>query len=394
MLLKYKYILLLLLVRSAVCHAQIEGTYCQSVHLAYSDCYWFDKEDKIFEHTSTSDDGETWRGTGRYSEKGSTIELHYNTPTQPQQIIPEHPQAFDSIDIHWYNLTDEKQYWFLIEAKDSNGKQVLFVQAEPDVVVLQRHLCNSSYTYTLFDEGWRKVTTFKLNEYSTAASISHNPPSQHSFSNPTTKLKKTKRGLTAQSMWGGIEVEYVQTAPLPPMLEDDGYYDQSCFRNGNLTIEQLRQKPLFKMATTIKLVAFEAKHTRVPLDKNGQLIEGDCKQILALSQQQIDSLADVLYNYNYSDSLTVKRLTVGACYEPRHAILFYNNTGKLFAYLELCFECRGNDTNMRLQAFGDFCEGKYELLENFFRQSGITFFSKDDKTSGIQKTIEEPIISN
>jgi hypothetical protein len=48
-------------------------------------------------------------------------------------------------------------------------------------------------------------------------------------------------------------------------------------------------------------------------------------------------------------------------------------SGKTFAYIELCFECMGHRVSSTRVNTGDFCEQKYELLENFFKDSGILF---------------------
>jgi hypothetical protein len=56
---------------------------------------------------------------------------------------------------------------------------------------------------------------------------------------------------------------------------------------------------------------------------------------------------------------------MGACYQPRNGILFFDKDQKLLAYLEICFECYNINTIKKL---GDlsFIEEDFTLLENLF----------------------------
>lgn len=56
---------------------------------------------------------------------------------------------------------------------------------------------------------------------------------------------------------------------------------------------------------------------------------------------------------------------MGACYQPRNGILFFDKDQKLLAYLEICFECHNINTIKKL---GDlsFEEEDFALLENLF----------------------------
>jgi hypothetical protein len=56
---------------------------------------------------------------------------------------------------------------------------------------------------------------------------------------------------------------------------------------------------------------------------------------------------------------------MGACYQPRNGILFFDKDQKLLAYLEICFECHNINTIKRLGSM-DFEEDDFELLENLF----------------------------
>jgi hypothetical protein len=131
----------------------------------------------------------------------------------------------------------------------------------------------------------------------------------------------------------------------------------------------------FSKASKVQLVSFKRPDSifmggQVPL-KNGAVDYTKLKEIKTLNKIQIDSLTQILYNIGYRGpfftEIDIK------CYNPRNAILFVDMSGKAFAYIELCFECMGHRVSSPMVKTGDFCEQKYELLENFFKGSGIRF---------------------
>lgn len=60
-----------------------------------------------------------------------------------------------------------------------------------------------------------------------------------------------------------------------------------------------------------------------------------------------------------------------SCFNPRNAILFYDNRGNVYEKFIICFECERYRTDHEDINFGDFCEGKWELLKAFFKSAGI-----------------------
>ncbi|MDZ7935988.1 MAG: hypothetical protein U5M51_13690 [Emticicia sp.] len=89
-----------------------------------------------------------------------------------------------------------------------------------------------------------------------------------------------------------------------------------------------------------------------------------------LNKSDIKSLTNVLYNHSFSGK---KYEVEMACYTPRNAIIFYDDRGFAFEWIEICFECtQYKKTSAKVQA-GDFCIGKYELLQAFFKKKGIKY---------------------
>jgi hypothetical protein len=105
--------------------------------------------------------------------------------------------------------------------------------------------------------------------------------------------------------------------------------------------------------------------------KKGILNQERVKETITLSASQIDSLTHILYNISYQGPFFT--ILEGLCYSPRNAILFNNSKGKTFAFIEVCFQCIGNRLSSKKVKDGDFCDEKYELLRNYFRNAGVLF---------------------
>jgi hypothetical protein len=91
---------------------------------------------------------------------------------------------------------------------------------------------------------------------------------------------------------------------------------------------------------------------------------------LTITKAQRDSL----FNLLHSDMCLPGRGSI--CYNPRHAILFYDSNNKPFGYIEFCFECTQYQTGPEFEL--DFCYEKVEALEKMFKNFGVTFFERGE----------------
>ncbi|MCZ4242719.1 hypothetical protein [Pedobacter punctiformis] len=114
--------------------------------------------------------------------------------------------------------------------------------------------------------------------------------------------------------------------------------------------------------------------------KNHKFYPSKAKEIKILSPLQINALTNILYNYGYASVKKNQVLVIErfGCYNPRNAILFFDEKDNVAAYIELCFECRGNELSSDKIEIGVLCEGKYDLIKKFFLSAGIKYI-KDDK---------------
>lgn len=173
-----------------------------------------------------------------------------------------------------------------------------------------------------------------------------------------------------------------QKEPPPPKamtkhrqaIEDKNH---ECVYKTKYSLEQRLTFYPFNRAAQIKLVSFDNKP-----DSNGLIeIGGNTLPMIAdtvdyskldeiktITNQQIDTLTDILYNNGYRGRIMI---ISGSCYDPRNAILFIDNAGRTFAFIELCFECGGHRESSDKVQTGEFCNKKYDMLKNFFKSSGI-----------------------
>jgi hypothetical protein len=159
---------------------------------------------------------------------------------------------------------------------------------------------------------------------------------------------------------------------LPPSLNDI-YDDQKCYQNGKLTKSQRLQIFPFNEAESIIVISFNSKQGKTPII-NDTIIPTKIIEHIQLSEIQIDSLTNILYNYNYSKKTNLITETENGCYYPRHSIVFLNNSKKVLSYIEICLECKKTIATLAPERLGNFCDGKYELLYNYFKAIGIEHF--------------------
>lgn len=93
------------------------------------------------------------------------------------------------------------------------------------------------------------------------------------------------------------------------------------------------------------------------------------KDRVRLDREQRARLFDALCNKPCAEDEKM----VAACYDPRHAVIFYDRQGKAIAFLELCLECyqKRHTEGIPVQ---DLCAAKVNSLHQLFQDFGVTYF--------------------
>jgi len=183
--------------------------------------------------------------------------------------------------------------------------------------------------------------------------------------------------------------------PEPPSFEVARAWKEhnQCLNSHKYNEEQRRAFFPFNTATTVKLISF-AKEDDVytPVAVNNFIIDySKVRESKILSSDGIDSLTDILYNVGFTPvkrpkykkgqvhEVEVDDSRSMCIFQPRHAILFIDSTGKVTQYISICFTCHQYYLSSRKIKYTANCENKYELLKSYFLSQGIKYRTKREE---------------
>lgn len=124
----------------------------------------------------------------------------------------------------------------------------------------------------------------------------------------------------------------------------------------------------FNSSAQIQIVSFKSDYLPRLNDK---LFYSKLTEVKTLTFSQVDKLTDILYNYGYGGEVYIVR--TANCYMPRNAILFLDSNGKVFEFIEICFECRNTRESSEKISLGEMCDQKMSMLKDFFKTAGIQY---------------------
>jgi hypothetical protein len=158
-----------------------------------------------------------------------------------------------------------------------------------------------------------------------------------------------------------------------PMTRNEEIADSTnhhCIHQNKLSINERVNKFPFNIANEIRLVSFKSNYGDGLPMKNKKVDLSKLNESVILDKTRLDSLTDILYNTGYKG---IFYTFSEGCYIPRNAILFIDTSGQVQAYIELCFQCGDYRLSSKKVNAGQFCTEKYNLLEVFFKTSGIKY---------------------
>jgi hypothetical protein len=162
------------------------------------------------------------------------------------------------------------------------------------------------------------------------------------------------------------------------------YPAYDCVFTNKLPLKQRLKKYPFSGAKKIVVVSYRSagekngESVNERLKKNLHITDGILNntsiiEIKILSEKQISELTNIIYNTNYRNHHQKPVVTSFNCYDPRNAILFYNEDGKIYDYLEICFECHRISSLSDTITIGTDCNQKFDLMQNFLISAGIKY---------------------
>ncbi len=142
--------------------------------------------------------------------------------------------------------------------------------------------------------------------------------------------------------------------------------NHNCARFNPISFADRMKMFPFSDAAKIQFVSFDG----FSIPKSGNDIDtSQLKEIRTLTQTNIDSLSDIIYNVGFSGSILL--IEEVQCFVPVNAILFNDLSGKTFAYIEVCFACQNYISLPDYIGLGDICNQKFDLLKRLFSRVGI-----------------------
>ena len=150
----------------------------------------------------------------------------------------------------------------------------------------------------------------------------------------------------------------------------------------NLSFSTRMKNYPFNKAAKIQLISFNGYSSAgidtilKPLKNMPNLRMPIClvpsKEVRILDTQQIDKLSSLFYNYDY-----IRKPNIFGdikCYEPRNGILFLDNKDKVFALIEICFDCeKMHLSNPKIKMGSEVSSLKITLIKSFFKNIGIEY---------------------
>jgi hypothetical protein len=169
-------------------------------------------------------------------------------------------------------------------------------------------------------------------------------------------------------------------------------YNAQCVHHNKYSAAQRLKFYPFNKAVQVKLVAFYGlsdPNVQISIDSTAQKAQQRIKywlypfngnqidstqfmEVKLLDKTQVNKLTDILYNIGERAPNTFPYPNY-KCYEPRNAIVFINSRGKIFAYIEICFQCQRIRTVPENMKMGQFCDGKLALLKKYLADQGIVY---------------------
>jgi hypothetical protein len=149
--------------------------------------------------------------------------------------------------------------------------------------------------------------------------------------------------------------------------------NHNCIKTVNRTFKARLKNYPFNISTQIQFVSF-IDSTRIENSLptvNDTICYSKLKEVKTLTFTYVDKLTDIFYNYGFRG--TTYTISQKSCYNPRNAILFLDNKGKAFEFIEICFECSRIQESSEKISVGDLCDQKMGMLKELFKKVGIEY---------------------
>ena len=179
------------------------------------------------------------------------------------------------------------------------------------------------------------------------------------------------------------QLAYAQKG-IPPPTKKEAELDRknsNCVKKVNNSFTTRLKNYPFNQVAQIQLVSFKGgidtsefqdmkMNDSLPM-LNDTVCYSKLVEVRTITYNQVDKLTDILYNYGFGGPVYIGSSSM--CYFPRNAILFLDANGKVYEFIEICFECRETRTSSERISLGQMCNQKMQMLKNFFKDAQIEY---------------------
>lgn len=180
-----------------------------------------------------------------------------------------------------------------------------------------------------------------------------------------------------------INLGFAQTSEAPCSRVNEFSIEQ---RNQNYPFSKSKKILFVSYKETIeKLESFQKKKSNINPEEfiYGEIMskylkydysryDPDCfEEKVELNEDKKNELTDIIYNIG--KNIDTKGMRGSGCYEPRNAILFFDENDKLFEYFIICFHCNIISPSVTSFSFNNDCIEKLSFLEYLFEKVDIKY---------------------
>ncbi|MGZ3820711.1 MAG: hypothetical protein ACXVJN_07170 [Mucilaginibacter sp.] len=188
-----------------------------------------------------------------------------------------------------------------------------------------------------------------------------------------------------------IKKKYKQPSPLELISRHKDYYDDCVFVNKYSIAQRLKKYPYSKAVKILAVsyhvwggpdadIRLETEEIKPKTkDTTGLQIINDSLdyskliEVKKLNKQQVNRLTNIIFNTDYKVIDYINEDDPNGCFNPRNALIFFDRNGKVFDYIEICFECNTFYSKSERIQIGTKCIQKYALLKKYFISLGIKY---------------------
>jgi hypothetical protein len=180
----------------------------------------------------------------------------------------------------------------------------------------------------------------------------------------------------------GQKNNFAKVPPQPPTKKEMEQEERNhnCIKKNITSLTSRLKKYPFNLSAQIQFVSFKGgvyliDNKIVRQDSlpriNDSILYSQLTEVRTLTYPQVDKLTDIFYNYGFRGTTYI--ISEAACYNPRNAILFLDNKGKVIEFIEICFECKKTAESSDKVTLGDMCDQKLDMLFELFKKVGIEY---------------------